>query len=142
MVARAFSAVIPLLIYPGNFLHTCSLPASTDDTWGLPPHWVTPLADDPAEPVIAEKYTISSQFEPLASWFHAVWAQTYLFKLTDLGNKSTLTQPLHWWFSSASSDTFRTHRWGNPTSTQPVHTTTTAGIPGTFLQWAASSPRG
>ena len=140
MVARAFSAVIPLLVYLGNLLHTCSLPASSDATPRLPPPGVTPLADDPAELGISRKSTLSTQFEPLASWFHAVWADTYLFTLTDLGNTSTLTQPLHWWVSSASSDTFST--WRNSTSTQPILTTTDAGTPESSFQWAASASKG
>ena len=96
MVARAVSALIPLLTYLVNFLHTCSLPASSKDTPRLPSPGVTPFADDPAEVGVARKSTHSFQFEPLASWFYAVWADTYLFTLTDLGNRSTLTQPLHW----------------------------------------------
>ena len=140
MVARAFSAVIPLLVYLGNLLHTCSLPASSDATPRLPPPGVTPLADDPAELGISREPTLSTQFEPLASWFHAVWADTYLFTLTDLGNTSTLTQPLHWWVRSASSDTFST--WRNSTSTQPILTTTDAGTPESSFQWAASASKG
>ena len=143
MVARASSAVFPLLIHLDNFLHRCSLPASPDDTPRLPRPGIETSVSDSADVVTTSTLSYSTPFEPIASWFHTIWAYTYLFTLTDLGYKSSLTWPTLWWAASASLEYANwTHQLRNLTSTEPQLLAADSGIQdGSHLQWTASVPK-